>query len=475
MVDRDPPVDPESRQLSATARSVILVGVLGSFLTAFSGSVLNVAIPAIGADFAAPAAALGWIVSAFTISTVVLLLPLGRLADVTSRRAVLIGGLVLTTVVSGLTLVTASLTQLIVLRVLQGIGAACLYATQQAILADVVPTARRGAALGLTISAVYVGLSSGPVLGGLCTRHFGWRSIFWFITVLTLVTTVVAVLRLPRPARAVPRPLAPSLDLTGMGVYGLAALGLTYGLNELPNGGRAYLALGLGGLLFVGFILHERRAAQPLISPSLFRGRPAFLLSNLSALLSYAATFAVSYLLAIYLQQVKGLRPDLTGLILIVSPLCQSFVAPLAGRLSDRRSPFALASLGMALCAAGLISFAWIGAATSLVVIVANLVVLGIGFGFFSTPNTAAIMSLAPPRDFGIVVSLVATMRNLGMVVAMAIIAAIVSSHFGQLTVAEAPGPLVVTTLRWCFGVFAGICLVGIATSVNRRPARRDA
>ena len=542
---------PTPPPLSHAARWVIVVGVLCSFLAAFTGSALNVAIPTIGADFDAPAASLGWIVSCYNICTVVLLLPLGRLADLTSRRAVLLVGLTVFVVAGGLTPATTSLPQLIGLRVLQGVGAAGLFATQQAILAEAVPPQRRGAALGLTVSAVYVGLSAGPVLGGVFTRHFGWRSIFWFVTALGLATAAIAAAKLPhrhataaglaagrsagsppgtaepgaglamgRPAGSppgtarsdaglamgrsagsppgtarsdapsavepssapppagsppgtaepgapvtMPRPLARRLDLPGMAIFMVGALGLTYGFDGLPDP-VAYAALGLGLALLVVFVLHERRAAEPLLALHLFHAGAGYLLSNLSALLSYASTFAVSYLLAIYLTQVKGLHADAIGLILIVSPVCQAIVTPWTGRLSDRRSPFALASFGMALCAAGLVSFVALGASTPLAVVVVNLVVLGLGFAFFASPNTTAVMSFARPPDYGVVVSFLATMRNLGMVVAMGIIAVIVSGRFGQLTVAEAPVPLVVSTLRWCFAVFAVICLVGVGTSL---------
>ncbi|MDR1825648.1 MAG: MFS transporter [Bifidobacteriaceae bacterium] len=460
--------------LAPGARPVIFACVLCSFLTAFTGSSLNVSIPSIGADFGSPAASLGWVVSAYTICTVVLLAPLGRLADLTSRRSVLIAGLATLAAVAVATAFAVNLPQLIALRVAQGVGASCVFATQQAILAQAVPPFRRGWALGLSVGAVYCGLSLGPVVGGLLTHHWGWRSIFWFIAVLGLVALTVAVVRLPREGRhragdTEAAGLWGRLDVAGAAIYAAAGFGLCYGMMTVPGRVLGYVALAAGLALLGVFVWWEHRAVSPLMALSLFRAGPNFALSNLSALLSYAATFAVSYLLSIYLQQVKGLGADVSGLVLVVAPACQAVVAPLAGRWSDRRSPFALASLGMCLCTVGLVALALIGKETPLAWVLACLVVTGCGFGLFSTPNTNAIMSLAQPRDFGVVVAFVATMRNLGMVVSMAIITIIVSQRFGGAAIAEAPSGLVLGTMRIAFWVFAGICLAGVVTSLQRR------
>ncbi len=455
---------------TSSNRAVIVVVVMASFLTSFLGSALNVSIPTIGAEFQAPAASLGWLATTYNMCTVILLIPLGRLADLTSRRAVMITGLVILAVVAAAAQLTNALSALIIVRLLQGIGAACLFATQQAIITDAVPPAARGQALGLSVSAVYIGLSVGPVVGGLLTHNLGWRSIFWFAAAWALATVVLAVARLPRPAPTTERA---RLDGPSIAWYLTGTTCLTFGLSTLSDGWHAYALVAAGVVLLVIFARRQLRAVSPLLNPALFRAGPAFVLSNLSALLSYAATFALSYLLAIYLQRVQGMGADAAGLVLIASPLVQAVFSPITGRLSDHHSPQALASLGMGLCTLGLVGFVFLDAQTPLAVIIALLAFVGLGFAFFASPNTNAIMALASPRDYGVTAAFVATMRNLGMVVSMAVIALVVTHNFGTAPLTQAAVPVVLTTMRTCFVVFAVICAVGVFTSLARRQSSR--
>ncbi|MDR1711114.1 MAG: MFS transporter [Propionibacteriaceae bacterium] len=456
----------------STSRAGITIAVIvcSQFLNAFTGSALNVSIPTIGADFAAAAADLGWLVTTYNMCTVALLLPLGRLADLTNRRAMFITGLAVLAVVAEVSAWVPTLGGLIATRVVQGVGASCLFATGQAILVSAVDPKQRGRAIGLTVAAVYVGLSVGPVIGGLITHHLGWRSVFHLIAVLGLVNGAFAVWRLPQSEQRRPANLLAELDVPGIALVVGAALALTYGLTTLPSPpGIAFTAAGVA-LLGV-FVWVERRAAQPLISPALWAGGPNFALSNLSALLSYAATFAVSYLLAIHLQQVQGLTADLAGFVLITSPAVQALLSPWAGRAADRHSPFIMASAGMGLCAVGLIVFATISAQTPLVLIIANLALIGAGFGLFASPNTTAVMSMARPSEYGIANAFLSMMRNLGMVVSMAIITITVTQFFGRTAIADASPELITATLRFCFAVFAGICILGVFTSLRRSGA----
>jgi MFS family permease len=453
-------------QVSAT----IAVIVCSQFLNAFTGSALNVSIPAIGTDFSAAAADLGWLVTTYNMCTVALLLPLGRLADLTNRRAMFIIGLAILAVVAEISAFVPNLGGLIATRVLQGIGASCLFATGQAILVSAVDPKARGRAIGLTVAAVYVGLSVGPVIGGFVTHHLGWRYVFHLIAALGLINGTFAIWRLPRSTQQRPGNLLRQMDLPGIALVTSAALLLTYGLTTLPSPpGIGCSAAGV--LLLAGFILAERRAAEPLISEALWAGGQNFALSNLSALLSYAATFAVSYLLAIYLQQVRGLTADWTGLVLITSPAVQAVLSPWAGRAADRRSPFVLASTGMGLCAVGLVVFANLSEQTPLWLIIATLALIGAGFGLFASPNTTAIMSMARPSEYGIANAFVSMMRNLGMVISMAIITITVTQFFGRAAITDASADLITSTLRFCFAIFAGICVVGVFTSLGRRKA----
>jgi EmrB/QacA subfamily drug resistance transporter len=458
---------------AAHVNAVVFVVVLTSFIPAIAGSILNVAIPAIGMEFSSPTKTLGWIVNAFTISVLALMLPLGRLADLTNKRVILIVGLIIFGVMNALAFFAGSLEIMILLRVLQAIGAAAMFATSQAILVDAVPVNRRGKALGLSVGATYAGLAVGPLLGGVITHYMSWRWIFAFAGLLGIVSAIITIIMLPKnTAREQEEKLLPKLDLFGAALYMVGALTLAYGFNAVSGEIWPFAVIALGLAFLIGFVIRENRAKMPLISMDLFKGNKNFLLSNIAALLNYAATFAVTYLLSIYLQLVMGFEADIAGLILVASPVVQSVVTIIAGRMSDRRSPFALSSFGMALCTAGLISFIFIGENTPLWHVLLNLVCLGVGFGFFSSPNTNAIMSLSSPRDRGIVSSLIATMRNFGMAFSMCTITVITNASLGSMQIDAATTPLIVRMMRTSFIVFAALCVIGVFISMNRKSSK---
>jgi len=240
-------------------------------------------------------------------------------------------------------------------------------------------------------------------------------------------------------------------------------------LNHLPGTWIDYLLIAGGVILLVIFLFWENHSKIPLLNLNLFRANRSFGLSTLTTLLNYGATFAVSYLMSIYLQQVKGFTPDITGLIMITAPVVQSLVTIVAGRLSDRYSPFRLASMGCGVCTIALISFIFVTPESPLIHIILNLVIVGTGFGLFSSPNVNAIMSMAPRADLGLTAALLGTMRNMGQVISMTTIA-LVMVHFLQDRPIGQVAPAEITAVtQACFIIFAGICLVGVFTSLQYR------
>jgi MFS family permease len=462
-------------QRSFSNRAVLIVIILSCFLPSFVGSSLVLAAPPIGVELHVPAAELGWLIAAFILCSVTLVLPLGRLGDLTSRKALLIVGFLILAVTSVLIIFVPNFSSLIVLRIIQGVGGACIFATNQAILTDVFPPEQRGRVLGISVAAVYVGLASGPVVGGLLTSSFGWRSPFIFIALWALATAVAACAKLPpnsqkREGSGMADLLA-RMDIPGCLLYLLATFSLALGLNEIPAW-WSWLLIVLGVLLVVVFILYEGRARVPLLAPRVFSAGPNVLLSSFSALLNYAATFAVTYLLSIYLQQVKGFDAGLSGLILITAPLIQALLSPIAGRLSDRYSPFRLASMGMALCGVALFILVFTTEQTPMVQIFVALLIIGAGFALFSSPNTNAVMSEIPRADSGIGISFLTTMRNFGQLASMALIAIIMTTSIGSTSVEQTTPDQIVQIIRSCFIVCIVLSAVGIFTSLNRRTKR---
>ena len=280
-------------------------------------SSINIAIPAISRDFAMSAVAMSWVATAYLLSTAVFLLPFGRLADIHGRKKMFTLGIGIYTLASLLLAFSPSTAVLIALRALQGFGSAMIFGTGMAIVISVYPASERGRILGINVAAVYLGLSLGPFLGGFLTQQFGWRSIFLANVPVGLLVIYFVATRLKgewADARG------ERFDLAGSVIYGLALVSLMYGLSLLP----AWCGMGLilAGIIGIGaFVLWERSAISPLLNMDLFLHNATFAFSNLAALINYSATFAVTFLLSLYLQYIKGFTPQHAGLILVAQPV----------------------------------------------------------------------------------------------------------------------------------------------------------
>lgn len=315
---------------------------------------------------------------------------------------------------------------------------------------------------------VYTGLSTGPFIGGILTTYFGWRSIFLVILPLGLFVlwlTSVKVRDLWIDAHGA------RFDLAGSILYAVSLFGVMYGLTLVPDPVAALWIIA-GITILAYFLWWESRSESPVLDISVFRHNLAFTLSNLAAMINYAATYAVAFLLALYFQYTKGFSPEFSGLILVAQPAVQTIVSPFAGRLSDRIEPRVVASVGMILTAAGLLSFAFLSTGTPLWSIVAMLLVLGLGYALFSSPNTNAIMSSVQRRHFGIASSMVATMRALGQLASIAIVMMIFSLVIGRVQVTPNVYPQFLESVQISFLVLGILNVFGIFASYARGKIR---
>lgn len=444
----------------------LFIAMITSFITTFTGSALNLSIPDMGAELQVSAELIGWMVTAYTLTVAALSVPFGRIADMTDRRKILIAGVFLFGLSSLLSMVPAGIVFLLILRIVQGIGGAMIFATNTALLVAVYPGSERGKVLGYSIACTYIGLSAGPVLGGIFNHYFGWRSIFLLTFVVSFAAFLIAWRMLPRNTQTREEG---SFDGKGS-LYCVAMIVLfLYGLSVVSHSllGAALMAGGV--LFFMVFIHHELNTDFPVINVRLFMENRGYAFSNLAALLNYGATFAISYLLSIYLQVVMGYSSQVAGVILIVQPVIMAVMSPSMGKLSDRISPFKLSSFGMALCAAGLAMFACVGETTKLWIVFLALVISGVGFAFFSSPNTNAVMACVEKKDYGVASSLLATMRTVGQSASMAILTVIVGFYMQDAVLNEAEPAVLVKTMHMGFLIFTVICLAGIWVSMKRK------
>ena len=442
--------------------------MLSGFLTPFMSSSVNIALAAIGRTFPVSAVTLGWVSTANILAAAALVVPFGRLADLVGRRRILLAGAVVFTAASAYAMLAGSIAELIAARAIQGVGASAMFGTGIAILTSVLPPGERGRALGLNTAAVYLGLSIGPFAGGYLTSAFGWRSVFGAIVPVGVLMIVLLQVWLKGEwagARGEPYDFAGALLFVAMQV---ALLG---GLTRLTSASGALL-LGAGLAALAAFVWWEQRSPCPVLEMALLRRNTVFAMSSLAALINYAATSAVGFLLSLYLQYVRGLSPAHAGLVLVAQPVLMMLVSPFAGGLSDRVEPRFVASLGMGLSALGLGALACIGAATPIGLVAACLLVLGTGFGLFTSPNTNAIMGAVEPRQYGVAASFAGAMRLTGQVFSMGVAMLIFAAFLGATPVKGAPPHLLVDGTRTALALFAALCAIGVLPSLARGKVR---
>lgn len=451
--------------MTGRQKAILTVVVLTNLITAFMASALNLSVVSIGEEFQIGATTLTWIVNSYILTLGALCLPAGSLADATGRRRVFIGGLVLFSVFCFIAVFSISLPMLLFTRVMQAVGAAMIQSSNIPILITAFPTNRRGQMLGLSVSAVYIGLSLGPVLGGFMNQTLGWRSIFILAGTCILVSLFLAIRYVPDDKSA----NSHATDVPGDILYVTAIFGLLFGLSNWSTYSWSHILVPIGTALLVCFVFRELHTPEPVIDVRIFRHDRAFTFSNLAALLNYSATFAISFTLSIYLQTVRGMPSSLAGLVLICQPVVMALLSPVCGRLSDRAAPYKLASFGMFLSASGLLALSFIGVDSPLWQVIVPLVIIGCGFGFFSSPNTNAVLSCVRPSDYGTANSVLATMRTLGQSTCLVIITLIFASLLGDTLVSEAAPIALVGAIRAVLLTSAVICGIGVVFSLMRR------
>ena len=449
-------------------RVVLLVATTASFIFPFMGSAVNIALPRLGKELSLDAVMLGWIATAYLLSSATFLVPFGRIADIYGRKKIFTCGIVIFTISSLFAGMASSAHMLISCRVFQGIGGAMLAGTAVALLTTVFPANERGKVLGINIAAAYIGLSLGPVLGGILTQHLGWRSIFFINVPLGLAVIGVVLWKLKGEWTGAK---GEKFDFAGSVIYSLALVALVYGFTLLPAMSGVWLIVG-GIIGLSAFTRWEIRTRSPVLDISLFKNSRAFTFSNLAALINYSATWAVSLLISLYLQYLKGFNPQSAGLILVAMPAMQAIFSPLAGRLSDRIEPRMIASAGMALTTAGLVIFIFLNEETPLGFIIGNLILMGLGFALFSSPNTNAVMSSVPKMAYGVASATLATMRQIGMVLSMGVAMLLFALYMGRVQITPEYYPLFQESMRASFIIFAILCFGGIFASLARGKVR---
>ncbi|MDU0355024.1 MFS transporter [Paraglaciecola aquimarina] len=424
------------------AKFALIIVCLGSIIGPLGMASVNVAIPDLAADLHANAKMVSWLPTLFILSSVVFMLPAGKLADNYGRKSVYASGLALNAFASFMCALGDSIEWVLFWRFVQGGASSMIFATGIAIITSVTPAAKRGAALGIASACIYVGLTIAPAVGGWLTELWGWRAVFLFQVPLVVALLTLIALRLTGEWKNQHKT---RFDWWGTGIFALFASSLVYGLSVLPTLlGVVMLALSAGSLSL--FVLHQSRSRRPLIRVQMFRDNRVFSLSLCTSLLMYASNFPLVFLMSLYLQYVKGLSPLHAGQVILVQALSMAIMAPIAGKLADKVQARLIATLGCVIVACGLLVLSQISIQTSMGYIVTSLLLIGFGFGLFSTPNNNAIMGAVQQHEVGVASATLNLSRTIGNLFGMSLVNLMVHYYLGdaQFT-AEQPPALVHT------------------------------
>jgi EmrB/QacA subfamily drug resistance transporter len=440
---------------------LLAITMTSSFFNPLMGAAVNIALPAISLEYSLNAVQMSWVTMAFLLASAVFLVPFGKIGDMMGRKKIFLYGNIFFMLATLLCAFSGSGNFLIFSRLLQGIGSAMILSTTMAIVISAFPPQERGKVIGFNVSAVYVGLSAAPILGGFMTQALGWRSLF-FLNAIVSALLIVAIIYKIKAEWVEAK--GEKFDWLGVLIYMPSMAALMYGFSQLPTL-PAIICSSAGILGLVTFVLMEFKNPFPVLNMKLFFENKVFASSNLSAFINYAATFAVSFVLSLYLQYAKHLTPGQAGLLLVTQPLLMAVVAVFSGRLSDRINPRWLASSGMAISVFGLLMLVFIETDTSRAFIVTALAILGFGFGLFSAPNTNMLMSSVDRKFYGIASATVSTMRSTGMMFSMAMASLSVHVFVGDNKISDSNIDSFIHSSQVIFLVFTILCIVGVFTS----------
>ena len=443
---------------------VLAVVCLAAAMVPFTGSSINLALPHISGELTMNAVALGWIVSAFLLASAIFQVPFARVGDMFGRKKILIGGVILFLLASMVCAIAPTGNLLIAARFAQGVASAMISGVSMAIVTSVFPANERGKALGINTAVIYFALASGPFFGGLLTHYWGWRSIFVATAFLGLLalTGIFTILKGEWIEAKGER-----YDWRGTLIYAVGLSAIIYGCSILPSiAGFSLIAAGVA--TFALFVYYEKRQSAPVFNMNMFLANRVFRMSSFAAFINYAATFAIGFMLSLYLQYVKGFDAQKAGFVLVIQPIVQTVISPLAGKWSDKANASKIATLGMAIIVVCLLAMLFLTPDTPIALLIAVLVVMGAGFALFASPNVNVIMGSVEKRYLGMASATTGTMRLTGQAVSMGITMMMISIFVGKTQITADIYPVFMKCLQYTFGVFVVLCAFGVYTSMVR-------
>jgi EmrB/QacA subfamily drug resistance transporter len=452
---------------------ILLVVVMFPFMACLDGSIVNVALPTMANQLGTDMARISWVVSIYLITITALILLFGRLGDILGTVRIFRLGILLFLLGSVFCGLADSYALLLASRVVQAMGGAATAATNQGIITQTFPPGERGRALGINGTFVALGSMAGPPLGGLIISYFHWHNIFLINIPIGLIFFFLSLKYLPQQT---PKKRE-KLDYIGAALL-ISSLGLFfYGLSSAQNAG--FVQAGIIASIIIGltllscFIFWERRSSHPLLDLTIFSNR-LFSLSLICAILAFMAVFSLNIIQPFYLEEVLGLPPRTTGLLLMTFPLVASVIAPISGYLSDKIGSELLTAIGFIFTATGLFLLSFLTETPALASIIIFIGLTSLGSSMFQSPNTSLIMSSVPRDKVGIAGSVNALARNLGMVFGVLFATTILYNRMNYkigtaaLGYAQGQASAFVYGMSWAYKAAACLCILGAGLTIWR-------
>ena len=411
-----------------TAFYVVLVGSLASFMAAYTSNAVTMALPV----FHLSNILQNWTINLYLLTMAVLSVPFGKIcAQKGLKKSFFYGALVFFIGTAGI-IMAANTEMLLLFRFIQ----AAIFVSSVSMIVKAVPNNQRGRALGINIASVYIGLSLAPVLGGSLTYNFGWESIFAITLPVSFIVVVLTYLKIKEEWKL---DAYDPIDIKGSIFYGIGISAFMYGFTELHTlTGQAITAVGV--IFLIIFIYYELKQKYPIFNVRLYKNHK-FLSSNIASVISYISIFSVSTIINYHFQYILGWNAQMTGLILISMPVMQAIVTPQSGKLSDLINPQKLSALGMGLATIAILILTTMDDSTSVYIIIIALMIGGVGYGLFSSPNTNTIMSSVPPNETTMASAAVATMRVIGQTLSIGILTVIFAFVMGNVAITPSVYP----------------------------------
>jgi EmrB/QacA subfamily drug resistance transporter len=450
---------------------------LGTFAAYSDASMVNIALPSIGRHFEADISVVQAIITFYLLMLTGLVIIFGRLADIYGRKRLYTSGFVIFILASVFCGTAQSFWLLVLLRAVQGVGAAMLLANGSAIVTASFPKTERGKALGMLGSVIAFSVIAGPVVSGILSAQLGWRAVF-YVNVPTVIAGLIVGLKvLPSDSTSRDRE---SFDVKGAAAF-LAFLAcfmlFLKSLSATDLGAPLPAAAIVGAVVFgAGFIITESRVEHPLLDTGLFRRR-AFAAASVSSFLSFWATSATSFLLPFYVERVLHLSPTKSGYIFAPIALFLVVFAPLGGNLADRFGTRAICTTGALINCLGLVCLSTLGPDTTPLGVILRMIPFGIGSGLFQPPNNSSMMGAVPPNRLGIASGMISAIKNFGSMSGVAVTSlaftliqarALERLQSAEVAAEDVESQAFISSLRIIFLISAAICSIAVITSFVR-------